>query len=37
MKTTIVNIMLLAGVTAMSGLSSCATDEMEKSSDEVPQ
>ena len=29
--------MLLAGVTAMSGLSSCATDEMEKSSDEVPQ
>lgn len=37
MKTTIVNIMLLAGVTAMSGLSSCAKDETGKPADEAPQ
>ena len=37
MKTTIVNIMFLAGVTAMSGLSSCAKDETGKPADEAPQ
>ena len=37
MKTTIVNIMLLAGVTAMSGLSSCAKDETGKPANEAPQ
>ena len=44
MKTAIINIMLLAGVTAMPGLSSCTTDEMdrpaaetEKPADEAPQ
>lgn len=37
MKTTIVNMMLLAGVTAISGLSSCATDEIGKPANEAPQ
>ena len=44
MKTAIINIMLLAGVTAMPGLSSCTTDEIdrpaaetEKPADEAPQ
>lgn len=35
MKPTIVNIMLLAGVTAMSGLSSCTTDEIDRPADET--
>lgn len=35
MKTTIINIMLLAGVTAMPGLSSCTTDEIDRPADET--
>lgn len=35
MKTTIINIMLLAGVTAMPGLSSCTTDEIDRLADET--
>lgn len=35
MKPTIVNIMLLAGVTAMSGLSSCTTNEIDRPADET--
>lgn len=37
MKLTIVNIMFLAGITVMLGLSSCVTDEIGQSTDEVPQ
>lgn len=35
MKTTIINIMLLAGAVSMPGLSSCTTDEIYRSADET--
>ena len=37
MKTTILNIMFLAGLSTMTGLSSCVSDEVKKLADEVPQ
>lgn len=35
MKTTIINIMLLAGAVSMPGLSSCTTDEIDRPADET--
>ena len=37
MKTTILNIMFLAGLSTMTGLSSCVSDEVKKPADEAPQ
>lgn len=37
MKTTILNIMFLAGLSTMTGFSSCVSDEVKKLADEVPQ
>ena len=35
MKTTILNIMFLAGLSTMTGLSSCVSDEVKKPADET--
>lgn len=37
MKTTILNIMFLAGLSTMTGFSSCVSDEVKKLADKVPQ